>query len=60
MSGGHGLIEDIMLGIIGAFIGGFIFNFFGQPGITGFNLYSMLVAAIGAIVLIFFGRLLHK
>lgn len=60
MSSNHGVLEDIVLGIIGAFIGGFIFNSFGQPGVTGFNLYSVIVAVIGAVVLIFLGRLLHK
>lgn len=60
MSSSHGLIEDVVLGIIGGFIGGFIFNWFGSPGVTGFNLYSLIVAVIGAAVLIFIGRLLHK
>jgi uncharacterized membrane protein YeaQ/YmgE (transglycosylase-associated protein family) len=56
----HGMLEDIILGIIGAFLGGFIMNFFGQPGVTGFNIYSLIVAVIGAVVLIFLGRLIHK
>lgn len=56
----HGLFEDVLLGVIGAFVGGYIMNFFGQPGVTGFNLYSLIVAVIGAVVLIFLGRLLHK
>ena len=56
----HGMLEDIILGVIGAFIGGFIMNFFGQPGVTGFNIYSLIVAVIGAVVLIFLGRLIHK
>lgn len=60
MKSDHGLIEDIILGIIGAFVGGFIMNMFGQSGVYGFNLYSMMVAVVGAIVLIFLGRLLHK
>ena len=60
MSSDHGMIEDIVLGVIGAFVGGFIMNFLGQPGVTGFNLYSIAVAVIGAIVLIAIGRLLHK
>jgi len=49
---GEGLIRDIVLGIVGAFVGGFIFNFFGAAGITGFNLYSMIVAVIGSIVVL--------
>ena len=60
MSSDHGLIEDVVLGIIGGFVGGFIMNQFGQPGVTGFNLYSVVVAVIGAIVLIVIGRALHK
>jgi uncharacterized membrane protein YeaQ/YmgE (transglycosylase-associated protein family) len=47
---GDGLIIDILLGIVGAFLGGWLFNEFGMPGVTGVNLYSMLVAVIGAIV----------
>jgi uncharacterized membrane protein YeaQ/YmgE (transglycosylase-associated protein family) len=49
---GEGLIRDIILGVIGAFVGGFIFNFFGAAGITGFNLYSMIVAVIGSVVVL--------
>jgi uncharacterized membrane protein YeaQ/YmgE (transglycosylase-associated protein family) len=49
---GEGLILDIVLGIVGAFVGGFIFNSFGGAGITGFNLYSMFVAIIGAIIVL--------
>lgn len=60
MSSDHGLIEDVILGVIGAFVGGFIFNMFGQPGVTGFNLYSVVVAVIGSAILIFLGRMLHK
>ncbi len=60
MASDHGMLEDIILGIIGAFVGGFIMNSFGQPGVTGFNLYSILVAIGGAVVLIFLGRLIHK
>jgi uncharacterized membrane protein YeaQ/YmgE (transglycosylase-associated protein family) len=53
-----GLLMDIILGIVGAVIGGFIMTFFGQPGITGFDFYSLIVAVVGAIVLIWVGRLL--
>lgn len=49
---GEGFILDIVLGIIGALIGGFIFNAFGAVGVTGFNLWSLLVAVIGAIVVL--------
>lgn len=60
MASSHGLLEDIVLGIIGAFVGGYVLNFFGQSGVTGFNFYSLVVAIIGAVVLIFLGRLVHK
>jgi len=52
----HGLLTDIILGIIGAIVGGFIFNLFGQSGVTGLNIYSAIVAFIGAVVLIYIGR----
>ena len=46
---GEGLIMDIVLGIVGALIGGWLFSMIGQAGITGFNIYSMFVAVLGAI-----------
>jgi uncharacterized membrane protein YeaQ/YmgE (transglycosylase-associated protein family) len=49
---GEGLIRDILLGIVGAIVGGYLFNFFGAAGVTGLNLYSMLVAIIGSIVVL--------
>lgn len=52
-----GVWMDIVLGILGAIVGGFIMSFFGQPGVTGLNLYSLVVAVIGAVVLIWLGRL---
>ncbi len=60
MASAHGMLEDIILGIIGAFVGGFIFNLFGAPGVTGFNFYSLIVAVVGAAILIFLGRLIHR
>lgn len=55
----QGALTDIILGIIGAFVGGFLMNFFGQTGVTGFNVYSILVATLGAVVLIWVGRMLR-
>lgn len=49
---GEGLLVDIVLGIVGAVVGGFLFNQFGAAGVTGFNIYSMLVAVIGAVVVL--------
>ncbi|HVF69413.1 MAG TPA: GlsB/YeaQ/YmgE family stress response membrane protein [Xanthomonadales bacterium] len=48
----QGALGNIVVGIIGAFLGGFIMNAFGQPGVSGFNLYSSLVAILGAVVLL--------
>jgi uncharacterized membrane protein YeaQ/YmgE (transglycosylase-associated protein family) len=58
---GEGVLLDIILGIVGAIVGGALFNEFGAAGVTGFNLYSMVVAVVGAIVVLFiyhaiFGR----
>ena len=49
---GQGIVMDIVLGVVGAFVGGFLFNTFGGAGVTGFNLYSMIVAVIGAVVVL--------
>jgi uncharacterized membrane protein YeaQ/YmgE (transglycosylase-associated protein family) len=47
---GEGMFLDIILGIVGAVIGGYLFQTFGMAGVTGVNLYSILVAVVGAIV----------
>src|SRR5271155_5100253 len=49
---GEGLIVDILLGIVGAVVGGWLFNRFGQAGVTGLNLYSIVVAVVGAVVVL--------
>jgi uncharacterized membrane protein YeaQ/YmgE (transglycosylase-associated protein family) len=49
---GEGVVLDIILGVVGAIIGGWLFTTFGMAGVTGVNLYSMLVAVIGAIVVL--------
>ncbi|HBI16579.1 MAG: Transglycosylase-associated protein [Candidatus Moranbacteria bacterium GW2011_GWF2_34_56] len=48
----EGLVMDIVVGIVGALLGGWIMSLFGAEGVTGFNFYSLVVAVIGAIVLI--------
>ncbi len=53
------VLMDIILGILGALIGGFIMNILGLSGITGFNIYSIIVAIIGAVILIWLGRSLR-
>ena len=50
---GQGFWLDIALGIVGALVGGFLFDLFGASGVTGLNLYSMLVAVVGAVVVLF-------
>lgn len=52
----QGPFLDILLGVVGAVVGGYVFNFLGMSGVTGFNLYSLVVATIGAIILIAVGR----
>ncbi len=49
---GQGLVLNIVLGIVGAFVGGFLFDVLGGVGVTGFNLYSMVVAILGAVVVL--------
>jgi uncharacterized membrane protein YeaQ/YmgE (transglycosylase-associated protein family) len=49
---GEGIVLDIILGIVGAVVGGYIFSLFGAHGVTGVNLYSMVVAVIGAVVVL--------
>ena len=48
----QGLLLDIVVGIVGALIGGFVFNALGIGGVTGFNLWSLFVAFIGAVILL--------
>jgi uncharacterized membrane protein YeaQ/YmgE (transglycosylase-associated protein family) len=50
--GGEGPLLDIVLGIIGAFVGGFLFNMLGHTGVTGINLYSIFVAVVGSVVVL--------
>jgi uncharacterized membrane protein YeaQ/YmgE (transglycosylase-associated protein family) len=50
--GGYGIIGDIIVGIIGALIGGFVVSLFGGGGVNGINIYSIIVAFIGACILI--------
>ena len=49
---GDGMVMDIVLGVIGAIVGGFLFQEFGHTGVTGINLYSIGVAVIGAVVVL--------
>jgi uncharacterized membrane protein YeaQ/YmgE (transglycosylase-associated protein family) len=49
---GEGVILDIVLGIVGAVVGGYLFSIFGARGVTGVNLYSLCVAVVGAVVVL--------
>ena len=49
---GEGVVLDIVLGIVGAVVGGWLFTQFGAAGVTGLNIYSMLVAIVGAVVVL--------
>jgi uncharacterized membrane protein YeaQ/YmgE (transglycosylase-associated protein family) len=49
---GEGVLLDIVLGVVGAVVGGFLFNQFGAAGVSGVNLYSLLVAVVGAVVVL--------
>ena len=49
---GEGVLLDIGLGVVGAVVGGWLFNVFGMVGVSGLNLYSLLVAVLGAVVVL--------
>ncbi len=56
----QGIFLNIVVGVVGAFIGGMLFNAFGTSGVTGFNIYSLVVAVLGAVVLLFIVRLFRS
>jgi len=49
---GSGMVMDIALGVVGAIVGGIIVSFFGMTGVTGLNIWSLIVAVIGAVVVL--------
>jgi len=51
-SRGQGILRDIVLGVVGALVGGWLFRVFGASGVSGLNLYSLLVAVIGSVVVL--------
>ncbi len=57
---GEGLAIDLILGVVGALVGGFLFNQFGAAGVTGLNLYSLVVAVVGAVILLVVGRMVFR
>jgi len=60
MGKSEGVLMDIIIGVVGAVIGGWIMSAIGQTGVSGFNLYSFLVALLGAVVLIAVVRALRR
>ncbi len=48
----EGCLMSVVLGVVGAVIGGFVFSFFGKTGVTGLNLWSLIVSVVGAVILI--------
>jgi uncharacterized membrane protein YeaQ/YmgE (transglycosylase-associated protein family) len=50
---GEGAVLDIVLGVIGAVVGGWLFSVFGMSGVSGINIYSLLVAVVGAVVVLY-------
>ena len=57
---GEGVLLDVALGVFGAVIGGWIFRAMGTAGATGFNLWSLVVAVVGAVVLLLIGHTLRR
>jgi uncharacterized membrane protein YeaQ/YmgE (transglycosylase-associated protein family) len=57
---GSGLVMNLVLGVVGAFVGGFLFSILGGTGVTGFNLWSIIVAVIGAVVVLWIAGLVRS
>lgn len=49
---GSGVFIDVVLGVVGALVGGFLFNLFGASGVSGFNLWSIVVAVVGSVLVL--------
>jgi uncharacterized membrane protein YeaQ/YmgE (transglycosylase-associated protein family) len=56
----QGTMMDILMGIVGAMVGGFLMGMIGQSGVTGFNLHSLFVAVVGAVVVIALSRIVSR
>ena len=57
---GEGMLLDTVLGVVGAVVGGWIFGLLGARGASGLNFYSLLVAVVGAIVVLFTYHAIHR
>ncbi len=56
----EGILLDIVVGVVGAVVGGWIMSLFGNTGVTGFNIYSFIVALVGAVVLLFIVKAVRR
>jgi uncharacterized membrane protein YeaQ/YmgE (transglycosylase-associated protein family) len=57
---GEGMLLDILLGVVGAFVGGFVFHHFGHTGVNGINVHSIFVAAVGSVIVLFLYHALFR
>jgi uncharacterized membrane protein YeaQ/YmgE (transglycosylase-associated protein family) len=57
---GQGIALDVVLGVVGAVVGGWLFRLFGAGGVSGLNLYSLLVAVVGAVAVLFLYHSFHR
>jgi uncharacterized membrane protein YeaQ/YmgE (transglycosylase-associated protein family) len=57
---GSGLVMNLVLGVVGAFVGGLLFSILGGAGVTGFNLWSIVVAVIGAVVVLWIAGMVRS
>jgi uncharacterized membrane protein YeaQ/YmgE (transglycosylase-associated protein family) len=57
---GEGFLLDIVLGIVGAVVGGWLFQFFGHAGVSGLNVYSLIVAVAGSIVVLVLYHMIRR
>lgn len=56
----QGILLNIVVGIVGAFLGGFLFSLLGEAPVSGFNIYSLLVSTVGAVALIWLYKLVAR
>ena len=56
----QGIFLNVVVGVVGALLGGMPFNAYGNAGVTGFNIYSLVVSVLGAVVLLFIVRLFRS
>lgn len=56
----QGIVGNVIVGVVGAFVGGFLLNYIGEAGVTGFNFYSLLVATAGAVIFLWIYQLIVR